>query len=204
MADQTPNITRSMQSNSTAWRITDEAESLIRSLGYNGFSYEDVARAVGIRKPSIHHHFSSKANLGAVVVKRYTSRFEEALINIDNNNEEPLSKLMAYADLFEQTYSLGRGLCVCGILSAEAESLSKEINEQVRHFFEINLEWLKKVFAQGQAKGSLTKRCQPSELAQAYLSMLEGTLIVARALHSANSPRHSAKVWLSGFEILNV
>ena len=44
-------------SGSTAERIVHEARNLIMTRGYNGFSYADIAEAVGIRKASIHHHF---------------------------------------------------------------------------------------------------------------------------------------------------
>ncbi|MCH3032011.1 TetR/AcrR family transcriptional regulator, partial [Listeria monocytogenes] len=41
----------------TAERVVDAAEGLVQQHGYNGFSYDDVAQLVGIKKPSIHHHF---------------------------------------------------------------------------------------------------------------------------------------------------
>ena len=189
-------MTRSMDLTPTAERIADEAETLIRSLGYNGFSYEDIARVVGIRKPSIHHHFPSKADLGAVVVKRYTQRFEAALQDIDGQHADPQQRLLAYAELFERTYAQNRGLCVCGMLGAEADALADEVNAQVRRFFEINVEWLTSVFAAGQSGGRFNSAVSALDRAHAYLCMLEGALVVARALPEATGPLHLARVWL--------
>ena len=45
-----------------------QAETLVRGRGYAGFSYADLAEAVGIRKASIHHHFPTKVDLGAALV----------------------------------------------------------------------------------------------------------------------------------------
>ena len=59
----------------TAERVVDAAEGLVQQHGYNGFSYDDVAQLVGIKKPSIHHHFPKKGELVAVVAQRYTHRF---------------------------------------------------------------------------------------------------------------------------------
>jgi TetR/AcrR family transcriptional repressor of nem operon len=191
-------MTRSMDLTPTAERIADEAETLIRSLGYNGFSYEDIARVVGIRKPSIHHHFPSKADLGAVVVKRYTQRFEAALQDIDGQHADPQQRLLAYAELFERTYAQNRGLCVCGMLGAEADALADEVNAQVRRFFEINVEWLTSVFAAGQSGGRFNSAVSALDRAHAYLCMLEGALVVARALPEATGPLHLARVWLMG------
>jgi TetR/AcrR family transcriptional regulator, transcriptional repressor for nem operon len=44
--------------------------------GYGGLNFRDIGSAVGIEAASIYHHFPSKADLGAVVAKRY--RFEVA------------------------------------------------------------------------------------------------------------------------------
>ena len=40
--------------------LIDVATGQVRRLGYSAFSYADLAAAVGIRKPSIHHHFPAK------------------------------------------------------------------------------------------------------------------------------------------------
>ena len=54
----------------SALRIVDAAQGLIQEVGYNGFSFEHISQAVGMRKASVHHHFASKADLGVAVVQR--------------------------------------------------------------------------------------------------------------------------------------
>lgn len=181
----------------SAERIVDAAEDLVQTLGYNGFSYEDVARIVGIRKPSVHHHFPSKMELGAVVAQRYTHRFREALLRIEGKAGQAPARLRAYADLFEATYEKSRRLCICGMLGAEADSLPQEINLQVTRFFTVNLEWLTMVFSEGLAQGSLRSERSPAELAETYLCLLEGALMVSRGLPQAQGPRRAADVLLA-------
>jgi TetR/AcrR family transcriptional repressor of nem operon len=48
----------------TKTTLLDVAEELLLTRGYNGFSYNDIAEKVGIRKASIHYHFPSKSGLG--------------------------------------------------------------------------------------------------------------------------------------------
>ena len=69
-----------------AERVVDAAEGLVQRRGYNGFSYDDVAIIVGIKKPSIHHHFPTKAELVAVVAQRYTHRFRTALLEVEGRH----------------------------------------------------------------------------------------------------------------------
>lgn len=180
-----------------AERIVDAAEDLVQTLGYNGFSYEDVARIVGIRKPSVHHHFPTKMELGAVVAQRYTHRFRESLLRIEGSHGKAPARLRAYADLFEATYEKSRRLCICGMLGAEADSLPAEIMSQVKRFFSVNLEWLTMVFTEGLADGSIKSSRAPADLAEAFLYTLEGALLVSRGLPQAQGPREAAEVLLS-------
>src|SRR5882757_8478695 len=66
---------------STRENIIDLAEELIRTKGYNAFSYGDIAAVLNIRNAAIHYYFPSKADLGISVVDRelekiYHSRAE--------------------------------------------------------------------------------------------------------------------------------
>jgi TetR/AcrR family transcriptional repressor of nem operon len=181
----------------SAERIADVAEDLIQTLGYNGFSYEDVARIVGIRKPSVHHHFPTKLELGAVVAQRYTHRFREALLRIEGSHGKAPARLKAYAELFEATYERNRRLCICGMLGAEADSLPEEIKAPVIRFFRINLEWLIQVFSEGLVDGSLRSAHSAAELAETLLCALEGALMVGRGMPQARGPRKAAEVFLT-------
>ncbi len=181
----------------SAERIVDATEGLIQTLGYNGFSYEDVAKIVGIRKPSIHHHFPSKMELGAVVAQRYTHRFRQSLLHIEGTHSKAPARLLAYAGLFESTYEADRRLCICGMLGAEADALPDEINQEVKRFFSINLDWLTMVFAAGLDAGTLRSTAAAADLAEAYLCMLEGALMVSRGLPQAHGPKRCAGVFLA-------
>ncbi|MDY6813525.1 MAG: TetR/AcrR family transcriptional regulator, partial [Pseudomonadota bacterium] len=160
-----------------ATRVLDVAERLIAQRGYNGFSYEDIARRVGIRKPSVHHHFATKAELVAVLAQRYTHRFRTALLEIDGRHGQAPVRLRAYAALFEQTYRRDRELCVCGILGAEAESLPALAANEVARFFGVNLDWLSTTFATGGETGELQLPRAAAVHAQAYLALMEGAMV---------------------------
>jgi len=54
----------------TAQRILDVAEALFAEHGYAGTSLRDVARAAGLRTPSLYNHFESKESLYGAVLDR--------------------------------------------------------------------------------------------------------------------------------------
>ncbi len=172
----------------TAERVVDAAEGLIQARGYNGFSYDDVARLVGIKKPSIHHHFATKSELAAVVAQRYTHRFKELLLQIEGSSVKAAERLSAYAALFEKTFSTDKHLCVCGMLGAESSSLPDMVNHEVERFFDVNLDWLTQIADDGQRAGQLTSKLSPQHIAETYLSLLEGAMVVGRGMQKASGP----------------
>lgn len=164
----------------TAERILEVAERLAQSLGYNGFSYADIAAEIGITKASLHYHFPSKANLGKVLVDRYTARFVGALEGIEANADSATAALRAYAELYEAVLVRDR-LCLCTMFAAEIESLAPEVQDAVRHFFDANEAWLVRVFEQGRTTGGLGFGGEPKDAARAFAGALDGAMLVARA-----------------------
>lgn len=182
----------------SALRIADVAQALVQQVGYNGFSFEHISQAVGMRKASIHHHFSSKVVLGVAVVKRYTLQFEDALGQVDTALSAPNARLLAYADLFETAFGHDHRLCVCGMLGAESSSLDEALNTEVRGFFEMNLNWLQKVFQEGLNSGEWRQQHSAQDLAETLLSLLEGAMLVGRSVRQPMGPRRACEVFLSG------
>jgi len=180
-----------------AERVVDAAEGLVQQRGYNGFSYDDVAGIVGIKKPSIHHHFPTKAELVAVVAQRYTHRFRSALLEVEGRHAKAPERLAAYAALFEQTFASDRRLCVCGMLGADADALPRDVLGEVNSFFQVNIDWLTSTFSEGQRNGSVTKRTSPASLAEAFLCALEGAMVVGRGMRSQRGPGVVSKTFLS-------
>jgi TetR/AcrR family transcriptional repressor of nem operon len=182
----------------SATRIANVAQALLQQVGYNGFSFEHISQAVGMRKASVHHHFSSKVALGVAIVQRYTVQFEEALRQVDKQGVSAPQRLLAYADLFETTFRHEHQLCVCGMLGAEADSLDETIKSEVTRFFDMNLSWLTLAFQEGQTAGTLRSPHSAKALAETLLSLLEGAMLVGRSVSQPMGPRRACEVFLSG------
>jgi Transcriptional regulator len=165
-------------------RVLDAGQLLIQSRGYNGFSYDDLARMLGITKASIHHHFRTKADLGATVVRRYTEDFHKKLAHVESTCHSGETRLAAYVELFVQTYAKDRNLCPGGMLSAESTGMPPAIMLEVSQFFDANLTWLTRLFA-GPTTTDPGTIARAEELAVCLFSCLEGAMVVGRALPTA-------------------
>nr|WP_187364139.1 TetR/AcrR family transcriptional regulator [Massilia genomosp. 1] len=181
----------------SAERVVDAAQRLIQQHGYNGFSYDDIAREIAIKKPSIHHHFRTKADLVQTIVRRYADRFATLLRGIDASGEDAPARLARYGALFAATYQQDRRLCVCGILGAEAAALSPALALDVRAFFQLNLDWLASTIGQGQQAGLLRARGSAEEQAYGLLSALEGAMMVGRGVGTDHSPANAGATYVS-------
>jgi len=157
-----------------------EAEKLVRTRGFAGFSYADLSERVGIQKASIHHHFPTKEALGGVLIDSYLIKFEEALQNVLDNEPRAGQRLTSYMEFFVQSMQGGM-LPFCGALSAEMSILPKSMQERVRYFFQLHLKWLERVVRDGIAAGEVRQDVDVHSTVMLILSTLEGASLVAWA-----------------------
>jgi TetR/AcrR family transcriptional repressor of nem operon len=159
-------------------QILDIAQRLIQQRGVNGFSYADIAKELSVSKPSLHHHFATKADLVARLMERYTDQLVQYLGNAEQANSAE-QKLKTYIDLYR--FSLDqRRICMGGMLSAESLTLDSSIHPQIRRFFDLQYQWLLKVLQQGISTGELQLTKAPEAYASMILATLQGALVISR------------------------
>jgi TetR/AcrR family transcriptional repressor of nem operon len=180
---KTPLPSRGATPTAAATAILDVAERLAQTLGYNGFSYADIAVQLGVTKASLHYHFPSKADLGRALVERYRGIFGAALETIDQRTREPREKLRQYIGLYESVLSNER-MCLCGMLAAEHATLPAPMREELKSFFDANERWLTVVLEQGHRAGVLRFTESARERARVLIGALEGAMLVARSYGS--------------------
>lgn len=170
------------KTSSTAEAILTCTRSLIASGGYNGFSYADIAEVVGIRKPSIHHHFPSKADLVATLVARYLEQAQQGFGNLEHVVPEPLDQLHAYIGHWKRCIGDETApFCLCALLASEMPILPEEVGLQVRAFFRFLSGWLTSVLERGVSAGTIKLSNTPQTEAELFMASLHGAMLSARA-----------------------
>ena len=164
----------------TGRRALDIAERLVQTRGFNGFSYADIAEALGVTKASLHYHFPSKADLGQRLIERYEAGFLDTLAGIDKAQQGAAHKLRRYAKIYADVLRANR-MCLCGMLASDYATLPKPMRERVRHFFDENERWLARVLEEGRKTGQLAFKGAPIELARMIVASLEGAMMLARS-----------------------
>lgn len=157
---------------SSATKILDIAERRMRMAGYNAVSYRDIAAEMGIKSASLHYHFQKKEDLGVALVQRYAANFSRTLYHSTIMTETPAEELAVFVNLYRIALEDHQLVCLCAVLGAEAAGLPEPVTNEVRAFFEDNIQWLTDVYT---AMGTET----PTQRAKTTLALLEGAMIVS-------------------------
>ena len=169
-------------SGSTAERIVSEARSLIMTRGYNGFSYADIAEAVGIRKASIHHHFPAKSDLAKAVIEQTRAVIHAQTEMLATAVPDAGDQLRGYAGYWERCIADNSApFCVAGMLAAELPSLPEDLIASVRAYFAELTGWLTRLLKLGVEQGSVTITGTAEREADAFMSAVYGAMLSARA-----------------------
>ena len=175
----------SRNASETEDRILDLAEKLIRTNGYNGFSFREIATGVGVKSSSVHYYFPTKADLGAKVARRYTDRFMEALGPSGDTSLVANDVISRMHGSFANALKTDGQMCLCGVLAAESAGLPKEVAREAKSFFDRTAEWLKESLQKSDWGGARdTGEIERQSLA--VLAQLEGGMLIARVQQQPN------------------
>lgn len=175
-----------METPDTTDRILDAAQDLVQTCGFNAFSYRDVAEKIHIRTASIHYHFPKKDDLALALIRRYHEQFVDTLRQIGQRESRPEYRLAAYMGLFSDLSSRGERLCLFAVFSADAASLSEDVQAEIRSFYDTNVDWIASVIERGRQAGSFAFSGSSPEMARGIFALLEGEILVRRAFRQAS------------------
>ncbi|MEH6438080.1 TetR/AcrR family transcriptional regulator [Massilia sp. DD77] len=173
-------------SKDTAQRILDTALHLIVQRGYHGFSYADIAEVVMVKKPSIHFHFPTKAELVRQLLVQYRETVRSNLERLSVAVPDPLAQLRAYAGYWEECIRDDRSpFCLCALLASELLSLPPEVAEEVKLHFRDLAGWLAATLEQGAARGVLALPRGAQAEAESFMASVHGAMLSARVYGDA-------------------
>ncbi len=174
--------------------ILESARTLIQQVGVGGFSYADLAGQLGIKPPSIHHHFRTKEDLVAEVVVLYRAAFAEHVELLPGPTE--VDRIRQYADLFNRTAAEDR-VCLCGAVAAEWMLVGESVREEVAAYFGDQQRWIEAQLTAGAKAGLIRSDVDPALGSQMILAALEGSMLLTRAGGASDTTAAVASVLLT-------
>ena len=179
----------------TSTKILDAAQELIQTRGYSAISFQLIAEQVGIRKPSVIHHFPSKASLGVAVIARYRESFAIQMRSIKADPEKTAwDALEFYFSPYLAFAETPNKVCLCGALAGEVLALPKEMHSEVKDFMESHQKWLEDIFRTGRKNGEFQFDETPLRLSKTFFSALQGALLIKRSTGDLSQLKDVQKV----------
>ena len=165
-----------------AERIVKTAQSLMAERGYSAFSYADISDAVEIKKPSIHHHFPTKAGLAVEVLRVHRQNTIHGTEELDRQIENPWKRLQAYVQYWEGCIR-GKAVpfCVAALMAAEVPALPEEVQAEVRLHFQALSGWIERTLKAGVKAGVIKLQAPAAAEAQTLMAVVHGAMLSARA-----------------------
>jgi TetR/AcrR family transcriptional regulator, transcriptional repressor for nem operon len=165
----------------TREKIIELGEDLIRTKGYNAFSYQDISSELGIKNAAIHYYFPSKENLGTSIVKTNIQRFEEMTGNMQSRGFDEWHQLETFIKIYTKSHREQKR-CIVGSLGPDINSLSEKTVTELKNISGIILQWLTNTLASGRDKGLFAFKEEPQIKALLILSSLIASLQLARLI----------------------
>jgi TetR/AcrR family transcriptional repressor of nem operon len=165
----------------TREKIIELGENLIRSKGYNAFSYQDISTELGIKNAAIHYYFPTKENLGTSIVKTNIQRFEEMVENMHSRGFDEWQQLETFIKIYIKSHREQK-LCIVGSLGPDFNTLNESTKTELKRMTSIILKWLTDILNTGKEKNLFVFKDEPQNKAIVIFSSLVASLQLSRII----------------------
>lgn len=161
-------------------QIVELSADLLREKGFSGFSYQDLAKTLGINKASVHHHFAQKVDLGLALCDWTQEWLQQGFEHFDASNQSPLEKLNHYlATAARHTFNEQK-ICPVSALNSELVRLPEAMQQRLAELATFELNWIEQVIADAQQASELKPIASPQQMAQLFIHSCKGALYYGR------------------------
>jgi len=179
-------------SNSTKTELLHEASRMLLSKGLNGFSLQELATSLKIRKASLFHHFPSKNALALELYRFYQASLTEWISEHSHLSAE--KQILAYVDKYTTWICEKKRVCPVGALSLEWVKIDPDLQVEIKKLHDQQKNWLTKLFKQIQKESGL--RISVNEAVTVTMGLIQGSIQHSRINQDTNLLRKNMKAFL--------
>lgn len=179
-------------SSTTKEDLLHEASRMLLSKGLNGFSLQELAAKLNIKKASLFHHYPSK---NALAVELY--RFYQTAFIAWNERYHHLSaekQIITYTETLTTWICEKQRVCPVGALSLEWSLVDPDLQDEIKKLHLIQKKWLTKLFKTIQKEHGLRVSIQDAVLQT--MGLIQGSIQLARINHDPEMVKKNLKSYL--------
>ena len=182
------NRTQPIELSETKRKLLDAGIELMRARGYNATTVDDICSTAGVTKGGFFHYFKSKDEIARAALTRFhegkVKDYEEAPFR---KHADPLDRVFGRLDYVEKA-SGGTGHttkgCLIGVFAQEMAFANPELRNVCQGFFTKIAEDFSRDLADAKAAYAPKAKFDPKKLAMLYVSVVQGSLMMAKAAGS--------------------
>jgi TetR/AcrR family transcriptional repressor of nem operon len=168
----------------TKEKLLDAAQRLMLAKGFAATSVQELCEEAQLSKGSFFHYFDSKEQLGKEVLQRFCRAMQERLKHASFRAErDPVERLDGMLEFMMQMSKepIAKQGCLLGSFSQELSQTHPEIRRCCAEQFQQWTEEFKRELDAAKAHYVPKVRIDTESLAQLYIAIVEGSLILAKA-----------------------
>lgn len=177
---------------STKTEILHEASRLLLKQGLNGFSLQELATSLNIKKASLFHHYPSKTALAIELYRFYQNAFTAWVEKYQHL--APEKQIHQYAETLTRWIGEKGRVCPVGALSLEWQQVDPQIQVEIIKLHELQKNWLTSLFKQIDIK------IPKSEAVICTMALLQGSLQLSRVTSDPNLGKKNLKSYLKAIK----
>lgn len=162
----------STTSTSTKLEILHEASRMLLAKGLNGFSLQELASSLNLKKSSLYHHYPSKTALAVELYRFYQNSFLEWVER--HKNLSPEKRILSYAEKLTSWICEKQRICPVGAMSLEWHLVEDSIKVEIKKLHELQKEWLGKQFKE------IPTRIPKADAVIGTMALIQGSIQLAR------------------------
>ena len=153
--------------------ILQNAVKLFKIKGYYNTSMADIAKACGLLKGSLYHHFKSKNEVGLEGLKYIHNYFVEEVYSIAYREDMPIQeRIELYIKKIDEYFLHSEGGCIFGNFALELPSESEAFREVIREDFNAWSDSLAFMLE------SIYPKDEALSLAKEYVALTQGSIMM--------------------------
>ncbi len=168
-------------------RILEEAEHVIHLKGYKSACLDEIARAAGMTKANLFHHYGSKSQLGLAVLDFKIAEFRKRRVEPLCAQQAPEKAVEA---MFEEGAAFFHGIgcragCFLGNIALEMSDCDEAFRERVGRFFADWAAGMAACLERCKKAGYFGPQLDSKAAAEAIVAMYEGAIMLTRSQRDA-------------------
>jgi TetR/AcrR family transcriptional repressor of nem operon len=169
---------KQLQSEQTRERVIEEAAKLFVSKGFNGTSISALAKATGLTKGAIYHHYPSKGALFHAVLEMVRKSWSEAVVRDVLKTKNALDRISTLLD--NHTRLVGKNEIVCLVMASlitdtDLDDRDSEFAEALREVYAELVKFIERIIEKGQAAGEIRSDLDARPVALNVVGMMRTT-----------------------------